>query len=175
MHSDAASIMGETLSNYIIPAAAGCRRTAEQRGKYAAEAVAEAQRNHRFGARCKVTARLRFSTIKHRELPAHFAHWQAAKWSRPLRCASGTAVHAAVLGGAPVVRYDGPGAAAWTISGIASWRNDPDSLTEYDTAKCAVNAIGTTASVLKSVRLGLSHQRTSHRMGLQRSPVPIDA
>ena len=45
MHSDAARIMGETLSKYIIPAAVDAVEIAEQRaGKYAAEAVAEAQR-----------------------------------------------------------------------------------------------------------------------------------
>lgn len=45
MHSDAARIMGETLSKYIIPAAVDAVEIAEQRAaKYADEAVAEAQR-----------------------------------------------------------------------------------------------------------------------------------
>lgn len=55
-----------------------------------------------------MTARLRFSTLKHfASSPAHFRYWQGREMEPSAAMRIGTAVHAAVLGGAPVVRYDG--------------------------------------------------------------------
>lgn len=55
-----------------------------------------------------MTARLRFSTIKHfASSPAHFAYWHGREMEPSAAMRIGTAVHSALLGGAPVVRYDG--------------------------------------------------------------------
>ena len=55
-----------------------------------------------------MTARLRFSTLKHfASSPAHFRYWQGREMEPSAAMRIGTAVHAAFLGGATVIRYDG--------------------------------------------------------------------
>lgn len=55
-----------------------------------------------------MTDRVRFSTLKHfAQSPAHFRYWQSHEMKATPAMQIGTAVHARILGGPPVVCYDG--------------------------------------------------------------------
>ena len=85
--------------------------------------------------------RLRFSTLKHfAQSPAHFRYWNGREMEPSAAMRIGTAVHAAVLGGAPVVRYDGTRRGkVWDDFEAAHHGATILTATEYDTAQqCAV-------------------------------------
>ena len=101
--------------------------------------------------------RLRFSTLKHfAQSPSHFAYWNGREMEPSAAMRIGTAVHSAVLGGAPVVRYEGtrrgkawddfeascPGATILTAS-------------EYDTAQACRNGIWYDGEAFKHCGLGI--------------------
>ena len=96
-----------------------------------------------------MTARLRFSTIKHfASSPAHFAYWHGREMEPSAAMRIGTAVHAAVLGGAPVVRYDGVRRGkAWDDFEASHPGATILTATEYDTAQqCAAATRASAAS-----------------------------
>ena len=171
MHSDAASIMAKH-----------CLSTSSQRPLMLSKSQNNARCTPpkrwpavRFGARCKVTARLRFSTIKHSELPARTSPTgTVAKWSRPQRFRIGGPSTPPFSGRSsrPLRRYQArqgvgrfeashPGATILTA-------------TEYDTAQACRNAIWYNGEAFKRADSGSASTNVSS-MGLQRSPVPIDA
>ena len=85
--------------------------------------------------------RIRFSTLRHfAQSPAHFAYWSGREMEPSAAMRIGTAVHAAVLGGAPVVRYDGTRRGkAWDDFEASHPGATILTATEYDTAQeCAV-------------------------------------
>lgn len=87
--------------------------------------------------------RIRFSTLKHfASSPAHFAYWHGREMEPSAALRIGTAVHAAVLGGAPVVRYDGTRRGkAWDDFEASHPGATILTATEYDTAHACRNAI----------------------------------
>ena len=96
-----------------------------------------------------MTARLRFSTIKHfASSPAHFAYWHGREMEPSAAMRIGTAVHSAVLGGAPVVRYDGVRRGkAWDDFEASHPGATILTATEYDTAQqCAAATRASAAS-----------------------------
>jgi len=93
--------------------------------------------------------RLRFSTIKHfAQSPAHFAYWHGREMEPSAAMRIGTAVHSAVLGGAPVVRYDGTRRGkAWDDFESSYPGSTILNATEYDTAQqCAAATLAYEAS-----------------------------
>ena len=93
--------------------------------------------------------RLRFSTIKHfASSPAHFAYWHGREMEPSAALRIGTAVHSAVLGGAPVVRYDGVRRGkAWDDFEASHPGATILTATEYDTAQqCAAATRASAAS-----------------------------
>lgn len=62
-----------------------------------------------------MTARLRFSTLKHfASSPAHFRYWQGREMEPSAAMLIGTATHSRLLGGVPVEQYNGTRkGAAW--------------------------------------------------------------
>ena len=104
-----------------------------------------------------MTARLRFSTIKHfASSPAHFAYWHGREMEPSAAMRIGTAVHAAVLGGAPVVRYDGTRRGkAWDDFEASHPGATILTATEYDTAQACRNAIWYNGEAFKHCGLGI--------------------
>jgi len=104
-----------------------------------------------------VTARLRFSTLKHfASSPAHFAYWHGREMEPSAAMRIGTAVHAAVLGGAPVVRYDGTRRGkAWDDFEASHPGATILTATEYDTAQACRNAIWYNGEAFKHCGLGI--------------------
>ncbi len=104
-----------------------------------------------------MTARLRFSTIKHfASSPAHFAYWHGREMEPSAALRIGTAVHAAVLGGAPVVRYDGTRRGkAWDDFEASHPGATILTATEYDTAQACRNAIWYNGEAFKHCGLGI--------------------
>ena len=88
-------------------------------------------------------SRLRFSTLRHfAQSPAHFAYWHGREMEPSAAMRIGTAVHAAVLGGAPVVRYDGTRRGkAWDDFEAAHAGATVLTATEYDTAQACRTAV----------------------------------
>ena len=104
-----------------------------------------------------MTARLRFSTLKHfASSPAHFAYWHGREMEPSAAMRIGTAVHAAVLGGAPVVRYDGTRRGkAWDDFEASHPGATILTATEYDTAQACRNAIWYNGEAFKHCGLGI--------------------
>lgn len=104
-----------------------------------------------------MTARLRFSTLKHfASSPAHFAYWHGREMEPSAALRIGTAVHAAVLGGAPVVRYDGTRRGkAWDDFEASHPGATILTATEYDTAQACRNAIWYDGEAFKHCGLGI--------------------
>ena len=93
--------------------------------------------------------RIRFSTLRHfAQSPAHFAYWSGREMEPSAAMRIGTAVHAAVLGGAPVVRYDGTRRGkAWDDFEASHPGATILTATEYDTAQqCAAATRASAAS-----------------------------
>lgn len=107
-----------------------------------------------------MTARLRFSTLKHfASSPAHFAYWHGREMEPSAAMRIGTAVHAAVLGGAPVVRYDGTRRGKEWESFQASWPGATIlTATEYDTVQECSIAVKYSPASATHVVLPLSDQ-----------------
>lgn len=104
-----------------------------------------------------MTARLRFSTLKHfASSPAHFAYWHGREMEPSAAMRIGTAVHSAVLGGAPVVRYDGTRRGkAWDDFEASHPGATILTATEYDTAQACRNAIWYNGEAFKHCGLGI--------------------
>ena len=104
-----------------------------------------------------MTARLRFSTLKHfASSPAHFRYWQGREMEPSAAMRIGTAVHSAVLGGAPVVRYDGTRRGkAWDAFEASYPGATILTATEYDTAQACRNAIWYNGEAFKHCGLGI--------------------
>lgn len=87
--------------------------------------------------------RLRFSTLKHfAQSPAHFAYWHGREMEPSAAMRIGTAVHAAVLGGPPIVRYDGTRRGkAWDDFEASHAGATILTATEYDTAQACRHAV----------------------------------
>ena len=104
-----------------------------------------------------MTARLRFSTIKHfASSPAHFAYWHGREMEPSAALRIGTAVHAAVLGGAPVVRYDGTRRGkAWDDFEASHPGATILTATEYDTAQACRHAVWYDGEAFKHCGLGI--------------------
>ncbi len=104
-----------------------------------------------------MTARLRFSTLKHfASSPAHFAYWHGREMEPSAAMRIGTAVHSAVLGGAPVVRYDGVRRGkAWDAFEASYPGATILTATEYDTAQACRNAIWYNGEAFKHCGLGI--------------------
>ncbi len=104
-----------------------------------------------------MTDRLRFSTLRHfAQSPAHFAYWHGREMEPSAAMRIGTAVHAAVLGGAPVVRYDGTRRGkAWDDFEAAHAGATVLTATEYDTAQTCRTAVWYDGEAFK--HCGLTH------------------
>jgi len=101
--------------------------------------------------------RIRFSTLRHfAQSPAHFAYWSGREMEPSAAMRIGTAVHAAVLGGAPVVRYDGTRRGkAWDDFEASHPGATILTATEYDTAQACRNAIWYNGEAFKHCGLGI--------------------
>lgn len=101
--------------------------------------------------------RIRFSTLKHfASSPAHFRYWQGREMEPSAAMRIGTAVHAAVIGGAPVVRYDGTRRGkAWDDFEASHPGATILTATEYDTAQACRNAIWYDGEAFKHCGLGI--------------------
>ena len=101
--------------------------------------------------------RIRFSTLRHfAQSPAHFAYWHGCEMEPSAAMRIGTAVHSAVLGGAPVVRYDGTRRGkAWDDFEASHPGATILTATEYDTAQACRNAIWYNGEAFKHCGLGI--------------------
>jgi len=101
--------------------------------------------------------RIRFSTLRHfAQSPAHFAYWHGREMEPSAAMRIGTAVHSAVLGGAPVVRYDGTRRGkAWDDFEASHPGATILTATEYDTAQACRNAIWYNGEAFKHCGLGI--------------------
>ena len=101
--------------------------------------------------------RIRFSTLRHfAQSPAHFAYWSGREMEPSAAMRIGTAVHSAVLGGAPVVRYDGTRRGkAWDDFEASHPGATILTATEYDTAQACRNAIWYNGEAFKHCGLGI--------------------
>ena len=119
-----------------------------------------------------MTARLRFSTLKHfASSPAHFAYWHGREMEPSAALRIGTAVHAAVLGGAPVVRYDGTRRGkAWDDFEASHPGATILTATEYDTAQACRNAIWYNGEAFKHCGLGIGINERLIEWGLNGVP-----
>lgn len=101
--------------------------------------------------------RIRFSTLKHfASSPAHFAYWHGREMEPSAAMRIGTAVHSAVLGGAPVVRYDGTRRGkAWDDFEASHPGATILTATEYDTAQACRNTIWYNGEAFKHCGLGI--------------------
>ena len=101
--------------------------------------------------------RIRFSTLRHfAQSPAHFAYWSGREMEPSAAMRIGTAVHAAVLGGAPVVRYDGTRRGkAWDDFEASHPGATILTATEHDTAQACRNAIWYNGEAFKHCGLGI--------------------